>query len=141
VLLAELLTQRRLKMLEHSHPRCSSSSYAHDDPTHTTRRTEVRLSRFAARARDHGLDLCHCCCGIEVVGLVEKVVVRRCAKLDCVLALLACVSGRGETVLPTRLSQRHVAAQSHLRITRVKRSSSVIHVKSVCIFSTTRRMQ
>jgi hypothetical protein len=53
VLLAELLTQRRLKMLEHGHPNCSSSSYAHDDPTHTTRRTEVRLSRFAARARDH----------------------------------------------------------------------------------------
>jgi hypothetical protein len=34
VLFAKLLTQRR----------------AHNDPAHTTRRTEVRLSRVAARA-------------------------------------------------------------------------------------------
>lgn len=61
VLFAELLTQRRLKMLEHVPTSCcSSSSYAHDDPTHTTRRTEVCLSRLAARARDHGLNFGHC---------------------------------------------------------------------------------
>jgi hypothetical protein len=36
-----------------SHTRCSSSSYAHDDPTHTTRRREMRLSRLAARACDN----------------------------------------------------------------------------------------
>jgi hypothetical protein len=52
VLLAELLTQRRLKTLEQAMQDVLRSSYAHDDPTHTTRRTEVRLSRFAARARD-----------------------------------------------------------------------------------------
>jgi len=49
---------------------CSSnSSYAHNDPAHTTRRTEVRLSRVAARA---GHDLGHCCCGWARWGLVER---------------------------------------------------------------------
>jgi hypothetical protein len=61
------------------HASCSSSSYAHDDPTHTTRRTEVRLSRFAARAREIGLCLGHCCWirGCRVSGEKEGRVVMR----------------------------------------------------------------
>lgn len=56
-------------MLEHDHRCSSNSSYAHNDPAHTTRRTEVRLSRVAARA---GHDLGHCCCGWAKWGLVER---------------------------------------------------------------------
>jgi hypothetical protein len=56
-------------LLEHDHGCSSNSSYAHNDPAHTTRRTEVRLSRVAARA---GHDLGHCCCGWARWGLVER---------------------------------------------------------------------
>lgn len=45
VLLAELLTQWRLGIVRTClHMMFIKSSYAHDDPTHTTRRTEVSLS-------------------------------------------------------------------------------------------------
>lgn len=100
VLLAELLTQWRLKVVR----TCPSamfqvSSYAHDDPTHTTRRTEVCLSRFAARARDDCLGLGHCCCEYgRVVEVGERKFVSRIANI--VVRQSVC-GGPARLVFPT----------------------------------------
>lgn len=119
VLFAKLLTQWRLKVVR-TCP-CAMfqvSSYAHDDPTHTTRRTEVSLSRLAARACDC-LDLGHFCCELDGLSVTLRSSCRGpqiFIREKCASAQRARFFSVGETVVPLSLARLSLLAAQRARV-------------------------